>query len=164
VPSQALQIIFEMQSQMSSQKRAIKKIRIFKLQNVFFFIFFHFDPPLLHQCITFSFFIFQIETVRKLPSSALQSFCNSKDNKILFKDFLRGSKIDYKLYEPSILKGCNFLVSNLYLSIFSVTNAPRGGFHLLFEHYKQLGPPPKTASKPYFKCLELAYLPYHGSP
>jgi len=36
MPSQALQIIFEMQSQMTNQKRAIKKICFFKLQNAFF--------------------------------------------------------------------------------------------------------------------------------
>jgi hypothetical protein len=37
-PSQALQIIFEMQSQrMTSQKRAVKKICFFELQNAFFF-------------------------------------------------------------------------------------------------------------------------------
>jgi len=41
---QALQIIFEMQSQRTSQTKVVKKIRFYKLQNVFFFIFFHFDP------------------------------------------------------------------------------------------------------------------------
>jgi hypothetical protein len=38
-PSQALQAIFEMTSQRSSQKRAVKKISFFKLQNLFFFSF-----------------------------------------------------------------------------------------------------------------------------
>jgi len=42
-PSQALQIIFEMESQKTSQKGAVKKIRFFELQNCFFFIFLHFD-------------------------------------------------------------------------------------------------------------------------
>jgi len=42
--SQALQIIFEMQSQRSNQKRSVKKIRFFELQNTFFFSFLHFDP------------------------------------------------------------------------------------------------------------------------
>ncbi len=71
-----------------------------------------------------------------------------------------GSKIGNKLYEPSILKGRNFLISSSYLSIFSVTDAPKGGFHLLFEHYKQCGPPPKgphcLSSKPYLKCLDIS--------
>jgi hypothetical protein len=40
-PSQALQVIFEMQSQGMSPKRAVKKIRFCELQNTFFF---HFDP------------------------------------------------------------------------------------------------------------------------
>jgi hypothetical protein len=39
-PSQALQVIFEMQSQRTSlKKEAVKKIRFFKLQIAFFFHF-----------------------------------------------------------------------------------------------------------------------------
>jgi hypothetical protein len=45
-PSQALQIIFEMQSQRSSQKRAVKKIRFFKWQ-ITLKKFLHFDPSYL---------------------------------------------------------------------------------------------------------------------
>jgi hypothetical protein len=41
-PFQALQIIFEMQSEGINEKKIVKKIRFCKLQNVFFF--FHFDP------------------------------------------------------------------------------------------------------------------------
>jgi len=41
-PSQALQIIFGMQSQRSNQKEAVKKIHFFKLQNAFSFHFFSF--------------------------------------------------------------------------------------------------------------------------
>jgi hypothetical protein len=44
VPSQALQIIFEMQSPRSSEKRAVNKNTFFQSQNVFSFNFFHFDP------------------------------------------------------------------------------------------------------------------------
>jgi hypothetical protein len=40
VPSHALQIIFEMQSQRSSQKRAGKKIRFFQIAK---HVFFHFS-------------------------------------------------------------------------------------------------------------------------
>jgi hypothetical protein len=43
VPSQALQIIFEMQTQTNSQNRALKKICFFELQNAVFSIFLHFD-------------------------------------------------------------------------------------------------------------------------
>jgi hypothetical protein len=39
--SQALQIIFEMQNQRSSQKTAVKKIHFFEFKMGFFF---HFDP------------------------------------------------------------------------------------------------------------------------
>jgi len=44
VPSQALQIIFEMQSQMTSQKKVVQKICFSELQHAFFLIFLHFDP------------------------------------------------------------------------------------------------------------------------
>jgi hypothetical protein len=42
--SQVVQIIFEIQSQGTSQKRALKKVRFFELQNTFLFIFLSFDP------------------------------------------------------------------------------------------------------------------------
>jgi hypothetical protein len=45
VPSHALQIILEMQSQRTSQKRAVKKILFFELQNAFFSFFFSLTPP-----------------------------------------------------------------------------------------------------------------------
>jgi hypothetical protein len=38
-PSHAVQIIFEMQSRRSSQKRAVKKMNFFELQNTFSFHF-----------------------------------------------------------------------------------------------------------------------------
>ncbi len=55
---------------------------------------------------------------------------------------------------PPIAGGCNFLASSPILLIFSVTNAPRRGLHLLIRHNKQWGPPPKMVSKPYLKCLD----------
>jgi hypothetical protein len=39
--------------------------------------------------------------------------------------------------EPPILGGHNFLASSSFLPIFSVTNAPKGGLHLLFGHHEQ---------------------------
>jgi hypothetical protein len=46
--SQAVQIVFEMQSQGTSQKRALKKVRFFELQNAIFFIFLSFDLSNFH--------------------------------------------------------------------------------------------------------------------
>jgi hypothetical protein len=43
-PSQALQIIFEMQSQRSSQKRALQEKKNFKLENIFKKKILHLDP------------------------------------------------------------------------------------------------------------------------
>ncbi len=109
---------------------------------------------LFHMCITFS-LIFSnraIETTPKWPSfSSTNHVVTLKCNGIIFKDFLKGSKIHYALFDefvsvkttPSTLRGCNFLPSHLFWSIFNVTYAPRGGLHLLFQHHKQWGPPLK---------------------
>jgi hypothetical protein len=43
VPSQALQIIFEVERQKTSQKRGVKKICFFGITKCGFFIFLHFD-------------------------------------------------------------------------------------------------------------------------
>ncbi len=54
-PSQALQCIFGMQSQRNNQKRVGKKTHFFKLQNMFFFIFFILIPPTssMHNFLNF---------------------------------------------------------------------------------------------------------------
>jgi hypothetical protein len=48
VPSQAIEIIFEMQGQRTSQKNTVKKINLFELQNVFFFVLSPFTSKLSH--------------------------------------------------------------------------------------------------------------------
>jgi len=42
---------------------------------------------------------------------------------------------------PFTLGGHNFLISNLFSTIFSVLDAPRGGLQVLFGHQKQQSPP-----------------------
>jgi len=126
VRSQALQIIFDMHSQRSSQKRALKKICFFVLQNAFFFhFFFSFWPLLFNWCITFSFFV-QIEWFKLLWNHHLKfykSCWNSKSNIMIFKDFLRGLKIGYELFDQEFSVkmipllgggGHNFLTCNPY--------------------------------------------------
>jgi len=41
---------------------------------------------------------------------------------------------------PFILGGHNFLISNLFSTIFSVLDAPRRGLEVLFWHQKQKSP------------------------
>ncbi len=84
----------------SSQKRAIKKICFFKLQNTFSF--FHFNPSYFINAFLFSFFFFQIEKFKLIWNCHFKfykSSCNSKYNKVIFKDFLKGSKIGYELFD-----------------------------------------------------------------
>jgi hypothetical protein len=132
----------------------------------FFFHFFSFWPLLLHLCITFSFLV-QIERFKLLWNHHLKlykSSSNSKGNRLIFKDFLRGSKIVYEIFHWKFSAkntlpylgggGDNFLSSSSFLSIFSAIDAPRGGLHLVFGHHKQWGPSCKiTKSKLYLKSL-----------
>jgi hypothetical protein len=62
-PSQALQVIFETQSQGISPKRAVKKIRFCELQNTFFL---HFDPPIFkpHNFFYFLFILNDLKCYR----------------------------------------------------------------------------------------------------
>jgi hypothetical protein len=62
-PFQALQIIFEMQSQRSSQKRAGKKIQFFKFQTVVFFSFFFILTPPPSSVHNFLFFLFKLSNL-----------------------------------------------------------------------------------------------------
>jgi hypothetical protein len=118
----------------------------------------------LYHCITFSFFV-QIEQFKLLWNHHLKiykSCYNFKGNKIIFKEFFKGSKINYEVFywefhvkmSPPTLGGRNFFTYNPFLSIFSVTNVPKEGFHLFFGHHKQWGLRIKMASKPYLKCSD----------
>jgi hypothetical protein len=74
-PFQALQIIFEMRSEMSVQKRAVKKMHFFKLQNVAFFSFFFIlTPPtsLVHHNFRF-FFWFKLSDLNCSEIAILSS-------------------------------------------------------------------------------------------
>jgi len=58
------------------------------------------------------------------------------------------------------VRGCNFLASNLFLPIFNVTDALRGGLHLPFGQHKQWGPLAKTISNPTLNVRTMACSPY----
>jgi len=47
----------------------------------------------------------------------------------------------YKFLTPFTLGGRNFLISNQFLTIVSVSDVPRGGVQVLFGHQKQRNPP-----------------------
>jgi hypothetical protein len=103
-PSQALKMIFEMQR--SSQTRAIKKIHFFKLQIAFFWFIFTLPTSSVHNFIIL--FLVQIEWFKLLWNRHLKlykSCSNSKGNRVIFKDFLRGLKIGYELFDQEFF--CN---------------------------------------------------------
>jgi len=92
--------------------------------------------------------------------SFTKSSCNSKGNKIKYKDFLRGFKIGYELFNqnvsikttPLTSRGCNFLASP-FLSIFSAIDVQGGGLHLLFGHHKKWDSPAKMVRNPTLSVL-----------
>jgi hypothetical protein len=43
----------------------------------------------------------------------------------------------FEILTPFTLEGHNFLISNLFSTILSVLDAPRGGLQVLFGHQKQ---------------------------
>jgi hypothetical protein len=117
--------------------------------------FFSFWPFLRHQCITFSFFV-QIEQFKLLWNRHLKFYkwCfDSKGNRIIFKDFLNGSRKGYELFNrefsikttPPSLKGHKVFASSLFLLIFSMIDVQRRGLHLFIGHHKKWGPPAKMA-------------------
>jgi hypothetical protein len=80
-----------------------------------------------------------------------KSFLNSNNNRATNQEFFGclGISIDnirwfvyFKFLAPCTLRGCNFLISNPFSTIVSVSDAPRGGVQVLFEHQKQQSPPP----------------------
>jgi hypothetical protein len=146
-----------MKSQRRNPKKKGKENTFFpNYKKVFFFSFW---PFLFHQCITFSFFI-QIERFKLFWNyyfKLYKSSFNSKGNRVILKDFLRGLEIGYELFsqflfcknDPLVWGAHNFLTSNSFLPIFSAIDATKGGLHLLFGHYKQWGPLAKSTSKTY---------------
>jgi hypothetical protein len=88
-----------MQSQRNSQKNAIKKIRFFELLNAFFSSFFILTPPTssMHNFLSFV-PIEQFKLLCNRHFKLYKSSSNSKENIIIFKDFLRGSEIGYEMF------------------------------------------------------------------
>jgi hypothetical protein len=116
---------------------------------LFFFIFFHFDLSYFMSAYYFFHFFFQIEQFKLFWNHHLKlykSFCNFKGNKIIFKDFLRGLKIGYELFDreisvkmnPPTLGGCNILTFSPFFPNFSAIDVQRRRFHLCFGHHKIL--------------------------
>jgi hypothetical protein len=60
-----------------------------------------------------------------------------------------------------MLGGHNFLISNLFSMIISVSNTPRGGVQVLFEHQKQQNSPLDLAWPEHLSVQSLAGLPWH---
>ncbi len=149
MPSHAIQITFEMQSQGTSHKRAVKKIRIFQIAKHFFFNFFHCDHLLLSNLITF---LFILINDLKCYRSATWSSINHLSILIATKhtrNYFDARKLTYdnifmicvfEFLTPSTLGGHKFFNSILFLNFFSAPDASIEGVQVLFGHQKQQSP------------------------
>jgi hypothetical protein len=142
----------------------------------FFFPFFFILIAPTSSVHNFLIFCVQIEWFKLLWNRHLKlykSSCNSKGNRVIFKDFLRGSEIGYevlhwglfcKMTHSPTLEGHNFLASCLFLLIFSAVDVPRGGLHLLFGHHNlQWALLQKQQANPTLSDPWWAFLPYISS-
>jgi hypothetical protein len=74
-----------------------------------------------------------------------KSSLNSNSNRATYKEFSWCSGIAFIVFDGLFfnfltlftLGGYNFLISNLFLTIVSVSNAPKGRVQVLFGHQKQ---------------------------
>jgi hypothetical protein len=139
-----------MQSQRTSQKRAVKKIRFFNCKMcLFFFHFSSFCPLLLSNLITFLFLIHfkNLNFYRIITWNFTNHFWNSNSNRALYKEFFECSKtglynvwwfVFFEFLTLSTLGGHNFLNSIvLFLTIFNKPNASIKEIQVLFGHQKQ---------------------------
>ncbi len=152
MPSQDLQIIFEMQSQKNSQKKAVKKKCFFELQSTFF----SFWTLLLSNLITFlfSFHLKRFKALKKHILNFYKSSWNSNSNRAATKNKNRCSKTDlcnvhdfiFSVLDPLYFKGYNFLNFIPFLTIFSAPNVPIREVQVLFGHQEQQSPPPESCA------------------
>ncbi len=117
-PSQVVQIIFEMQSQRTNQKKSSKKNTFIQLQNVFFFHFFSFWLLLLLNLIIFLFFIH------------FKQFCNRNTT----------SNFTNHLWCPLLWGAITFSIVFFFM-IFNALHAQIREVQVLFGHQKQQSPP-----------------------
>jgi hypothetical protein len=152
-----------MQGQRSNQKRAIKKNVLLNCKMLLFSFFFILTPP-TSSMHNFLIFFVQIEQFKLLCNCHLKLYklsSNSKGNIVIFRDFLRGSKIGYELFDqknsvkttPLTSRGHNFLTSNPFLPIVIAMDAQGGGLHPLIGHHKPWGLAAKLTKNPTLNVL-----------
>jgi hypothetical protein len=126
----------------------------------FFFSFFYILTPPTSLMLNFLIILVQIEHF-KLS-------CNSKGNKVIFKDFLRGSEIDYEClienflfkWLPPTLEGDNFLASSPFLSIFRAIDASEEGSIYSLDPINNESLLQNQRAKPTLSVRSPAGLPY----
>jgi hypothetical protein len=94
-----------------------------------------------------------------------KSHVNSNSSKATYKDFLEylGSSLCnvwlFVFWVLDKLYFCNFLISNLFSTIVSVSDEPRGGLQLLLGHQKHQSPPLGSSLRWKLKCLVTSWSP-----
>jgi hypothetical protein len=155
VSSQAFQIIFEVQSQRTTQKRAIRKYISLNWKTCFF----SFGPLLFSNLIIFFLLIHfkQFKMLYQRHLKFFKSFWNFYKNKATYKEFFGCLGIglcnawwfSFCVLHPLYFRGHNFLNSILFLTIIY---APIGEVQVCFGQQKQQNPPLGCGPPWSFKC------------
>ncbi len=132
-------------------KKQQEKKKVFQLTKHFFFFFF--GPFLLSNIITFLFFI-HLKLFKVLQECCVKfykSSLNSNNNRETCKEVFERKETNlcnvwwfvfFEFLTPfTTLEDQNFLISNLFSTIVSVSDAPTGEAPVLFGHQKQRSPP-----------------------
>jgi hypothetical protein len=140
---QVLEIIFEVQRKMNNEKITRREIN-FPTYKFYLFIYFLFEPLLLSNLITFLYLI-HLKWFRVLYERHLKFYklsLNYNNNKSTYKESCGclGTGLcniwwfTFWVFDPSILKGHNFINSIPSLIIFSALDMPIRGVQVLFKH------------------------------
>jgi hypothetical protein len=134
------------QKKRNNEKLTRRKTSFSNLQNIFFFFFLLFGP-LLSNLITFLFLI-HFKRFKMLWEHHLKfykSFLNSNSKRVTYKEHFGCLRTNlcsvqwfvfFEFLTPFTLGGHNFLISNPFLTILTVLDAPRGGLQTLFGRHK----------------------------
>jgi len=147
-----------MQSQTTSQKRAVKKVRFIELQNIFFFIL----TPLTFKPHNFLFFIHfnNLKWYKSTTWSSTNHVWTLKATEQYTLNFFRCLGTDlcsvlwfvFWVFDTLYFGGHNFLISNSFSMIVNVSDVLRGEVQMLFEHQKQQSTPFGSGLPRVLKC------------
>jgi hypothetical protein len=134
-------------------EKITRKKKTFHLTKCVFILFFILFGPLLFSNLIIFLFCIHIKRLKVLYECHLKFYklsLNSNSNRATYEEFFGCLKTSlcslqwfflFEFWTPFSLGGYNFLISNPFLTIASVSDASREGVQVLFWHQKHTSPP-----------------------